>query len=80
MTTEKLFEANKIAKELSHWNDIATRLECGNGFYRMSFHASKNKTMHTEFEQPIKDEKTIDCFKKFVSEQVKRCKDEFERL
>ena len=80
MKLETLFEANKVAKELERWNDIATRLECGNGFYQMSFKAEKNKTMFTEFEYSIKDEKTIVCFKKFVDEQIKRCQDEIERM
>lgn len=80
MKLETLFKANKIAKELEIWNDIATRLGCGNGFYNLSFKAEKNKTMFTEFEYSIKDEKTIACFKKFVDEQIKRCNDELERL
>jgi len=80
MKLETLFEANKIAKELEKWNDINLRLECGKGFYQMTFKASKNKTMHTEFEQSINDDKTIDCFKKFIGMQIKRCNDELERM
>jgi allantoicase len=80
MKLETLFEANKVAKELERWNDIATRLECGNGFYRMSFKAEKNKTMFTDFEYSITDDKTIACFKKFVDEQIKKCQDEIERM
>jgi hypothetical protein len=80
MKLETLFEANKIAKELERWNDISMRLSCGNGFYQLLFKAGQNKTMFTEFEYNISDEKTIACFKNFVDEQIKKCQDEIERM
>jgi hypothetical protein len=46
----------------------------------MSFKAEKNKTMFTDFEYSITDDKTIACFKKFVDEQIKKCQDEIERM
>ena len=80
MTLETLVRANKVARELERWNDIASRLECGEGFGAISFKAEKNKTMSSEFEYFIRDVKTIDTFKAFVNDRIKECEDEIEQM
>lgn len=80
MTIETLVKANRVAKELERWRDIGTRLQCGSGFYQISFKAEKNKTMSSEYDYCIDDEKTINAFKAFVNDRIEKCEDELEQL
>jgi len=80
MKLEVLFDANKIAAELRQWQDIDTRLSCGDGFYNIMFNAYQTKSLDGKYEKLIKDEGTINAFKKFVKSMIKKCEDEIERL
>lgn len=80
MTLETLVKANRVARELERWKDIAMRLNLGNGFCQIVFKAEKTKTMSSEFEYFIGDEKTIDTFKAFVNDRIKECEDEIEQM
>lgn len=80
MKLETLIEANRVASELNKWKDMQTRLSLGDGFFSMQFKASKNKTMFTEYDYYIRDEKTIGCFKKFVDSMIEKCEKEIKNM
>lgn len=80
MKLETLVKANRVARELERWKDIAMRLSLGGSFCQISFKAEKNKTMSSEFEYFIRDEKTIETFKAFVNNRIKECEDEIEQM
>jgi len=80
MKLDTLFEANKVAAELRQWQDMELRLSLGDGFFQIMFKAYKAKTLPDEYDKVIKDEATINAFKKFVKSMVKKCEDEIAAM
>lgn len=80
MKIETLYEAKRIENELLRWQDIDTRLSCGDGFYRIMFVAPETKTLPNKYEILIRNEETINSYKKFVSSMIKQLEKEIEQL
>jgi len=79
MTQEKLFHANRLAKELKRWQHIELLLSLGSNFCCLKFEAYETGSSD-KYENLIEDRPTFVAYRSFVLTMIQKSEAELEQL